>query len=365
MRFPPSSAILVGPLAFSLLLCRLQAFAPTSRTLLHRPAARTTTRIGAGSLFLDDDSSDSSSFDVEAARKHLESIIAQASFTNGPSGAVDDEHHLHRAADASTTTTLQRFSSNNNKNDEQRYDAAELSSVQVRTSSSPSSFASSPPVVLPPPPVLTAMDRARRRKELELLAQLADDDHDASAELWALWFQERGPRAAAQLFQAETWASEGTPQSLKSAEQLLHQLIDEYGVHWAEPVHRLATLHLVQGRFDQAEILCRTVLAVKPWHFGALSTIVRIYEGQRNADSARLWAARRMPSWTQSGINKRRHAWVEQAVQNAEQALMDAEQRVRLAFGEPDDHVIPANDRLRRLAHEGVQGGDEDDDAWQ
>jgi hypothetical protein len=51
---------------------------------------------------------------------------------------------------------------------------------------------------------------------------------------------------------------------------------------FADPLAISATLYM-QGRMDEAETLCKIVLSVKPWHFGALSGIVMIYAGSRDS----------------------------------------------------------------------------------
>ncbi|EEC50652.1 predicted protein, partial [Phaeodactylum tricornutum CCAP 1055/1] len=92
---------------------------------------------------------------------------------------------------------------------------------------------------------------------------------DSVSNLWTLWYQERGVKAAAQLGEAEVLT--GNPRGWIKAEAILRELISEYGVYWTEPVNRLATLYYIQGRLEEAEVLCKIVLQLKPWHFGALS----------------------------------------------------------------------------------------------
>jgi hypothetical protein len=135
-------------------------------------------------------------------------------------------------------------------------------------------------------------------------------------------------------------------------------LIEEYGVYWAEPVNRLATLCYMQGRMEEAETYCKQVLAVKPWHFGALSGMVMIYAGARDSQSARMWASRRIPTFAPSGPNRRRAGWVQHAVREAMESLFSAESRVIEAFGEPDEHSL-------NRKKESFEQGDDEKDAWQ
>lgn len=206
---------------------------------------------------------------------------------------------------------------------------------------------------LPPLPPLTSIERDRRLAEMDLLAELENGDA-AIAALWSLWFQERGPDAAKKLAKAEALTSQG-PVSWPEAESVLEELIEEYGVHFTEPVNRLATLYYLQDRLEESEKLCNIVLDYKPWHFGALSGIVMVHAGLRNVNAARLWASRRLPTFASQGPNNRRQGWVKRALRDAEESLEEAEKRVSAAFGEPDQH---ARDTSRKSV-------EDDDEAWQ
>jgi hypothetical protein len=203
---------------------------------------------------------------------------------------------------------------------------------------------------LPTQPPLTSIDRERRMVEIQLLANLESGDQ-ALSDLWTHWIQERGAAAAARLLRAEELTSQG-PKYWAEAERMLKDLIEEYGIYWAEPVNRLATLFYMQGKLRDSETLSKLVLKVKPWHFGALSGIVMVYAGLRDSESARMWAARRMPSFAPEGSNRRRAVWVERAFREAEKSLDDAEMRLKKSFGEPDQHQSPDQEVVS-------------DDAWQ
>jgi hypothetical protein len=210
-------------------------------------------------------------------------------------------------------------------------------------------------VTLPAANPLTSIDRERRQAEIQMLRQLEYSDESLS-DLWTLWFQERGPGAAARLLEAEELTGQG-PASWDQAEKVLRSLIEEHGVYWAEPVNRLATLFYMQGKMDESETLCKIVLAVKPWHFGALSGIVMVYAGVHDTQSARQWAARRLPTIAPSGPNRRRAGWVQHAMRDAMESLSAAEMRVMEGFGKPDEHV--------RRSNKVVNDHDEGDDDWQ
>lgn len=241
-------------------------------------------------------------FDLEAVRKHLEALVRGGG----------DSFELQTAD-------------------------GRLAKVSPRTSYAHSTAVD---VAIPPISPLTTIDRVRREKEMELLKRLNQGDAVLS-DLWTLWFQERGPKAAAQLLKAEELTA-GGPQGYHEAELILLNLVETYGAGWAEPLNRLATLYYMQGRLEDSEKFCKMVLTVKPWHFGALSGIVMVYAGLHDAEKARKWAARRLPTYAPNGPNRRRIAWVRQAELDASASLTDAETRLVEHLGDPDD----MNDRL-------------------
>lgn len=206
-------------------------------------------------------------------------------------------------------------------------------------------------VVLPPAPPLTTIERERREVEIQLLLRLLDGD-EAVSDIWTLWFGERGSSAAQKLVRADELTNRG-PASWQHAEDILQGLITEHGVYWVEPVNRLATLYYMQGRLEEAETLCQCVLAVKPWHFGALSGIVMIYAAQADSEKARLWASSRLPTFAPTGANRRRIAWTEKAVESAKESLENAEARIKDIFGKPDGYTAK------------LQDNSWEEDAWQ
>jgi hypothetical protein len=165
------------------------------------------------------------------------------------------------------------------------------------------------------PPPLTAILRERRLKEIQLLGTLAHSD-EAVNELWALWIAERGPASASNILHVEQLMS---VESWNDAEVLLLSLIEEHGLHWAEPVNRLATLYYMLGRYQESKALCEIVLDTKPWHFGALSGIVLVCTAMNDASGARLWADQRLPP-----PGDRRTAWTQRAIENAKESLRQA-----------------------------------------
>jgi len=265
----------------------------------------------------DDDERESSSspqqpFDVDAARRQLELLFSDEK--KEASGTV-------------TVTTVQDLLNAVGKNKEE---GDEISL----------------PTTLAPP--LTAADRERRLAEIQLLRLLEFQDEHVVESLWNLWYGERGAGAAQRLAQSDQLLLGDAD----SCARVLTDLIHEHGPYFVEPVNRLATLYYLQARYQDSYALCRVVLAVKPWHFGALSGIVQVLLRQNKKEQARYWAERCLPSLSaavredgslsspssSSRPNPRRRAWVQRAVQQAEQALREAEARTVELLGPPEDH---------------------------
>ena len=183
---------------------------------------------------------------------------------------------------------------------------------------------------LPPAPLLTTLERERRSMEIDFLKDLSEGE-EAVANLQNLWLHERGSNAAARLCKTEAWIAKG---QWEDAERELRALIREYGVYWVEPIHRLAKLMMLQKRFVQAETMLLIVLAVKPWHMGALSGMVMTYAALHDDPRAQEWAARRLPKLG----GHRRSRWSRAAVQLAQGSLFDAEERLKDMFGARDTH---------------------------
>jgi len=220
-----------------------------------------------------------------------------------------------------------------------------------------------------PFPPLTAIMRERFMKEIEILSAL-EESEEAVDELWTLWFTERGPTAASLLFKAEELVSQGESQ-WNAAETLLWSIIFEYGVYWAEPINRLATLKFLQGNLEESKELCEIVLKLKPWHFGALSGIVMVSAGLQDVNSARMWADRRLPplvpKYTSSG---RRKAWIENACKDARKRLFMAEKdRSRHNLGEEEIKFRMMRQELQQkdvdCKDDGSRFNETSEDVWQ
>lgn len=328
--------------AVNLATMRTSAFSPV-RTPFLLPYLQTTKLPRHRCLYASSSSNDgessssSSSFDADAARRRLESLLK-----DGNDGEDDK---------AITVADLLKALQDDDDDDDD--------SISLPT----------------PPPPLTAADRERRVTEIQLMKQL--DDSSSSTEttmalqlLWDLWFGERGLTAKKQLEQADLLMSDSSHWS--QCETLLSNMIQEHGPYFCEPVNRLATLYYLQGRYVESYKLCRVVLHVKPWHVGALSGIVLVctqLQGQR--EKARYWAEQRLPAVPDSTsflpfdssrgpVNPRRKVWVERAVQNAEKALQQAEQRTQDSFQQLD--ALKNDDNRSNNKKKGSLDAAEEDD---
>lgn len=279
-------------------------------------------------------------FDVEAARTKLESLVA--------GGGVSGEPPRRQ---------LEEFSQPTEKTNSAPLFSAAPSPRQ--------DFLSTPEkpvldITLPACPPLTTIERARREAELELLSTL-DMGDESLADIWELWFSERGGQTSELLHKADDFINAGK-EHWGEAEKILRKLIAEHGVHFVEPVNRMATLYQLQGRMEDALTLNKIVLSVKPWHFGALSHIVIVYAALGDNESARQWAAFRLPTFTPDGPNRRRTRWVGRAVAEAKELLQRGEDDLSKVFGAPDQPWIDTQNKIRHMYD---NGSDNDADAWQ
>jgi hypothetical protein len=308
------------------------------------------------------------SFSVNEARSQLESLVS-----NSDSKKVQQEEQTWTVASLLAAVSARNTIDNDDNDDDD----------MVVT-------------LPPPPPVLTAADREKRLTEIQLLLRLdssstdsddSDDDEDNDNDnvavnlLWDLWYGERGLNAKRRL--EATNALMGDPSTWKMCEEELHEMIQEYGIYYyTEPLNRLATLYFLQGRLIDSYKLCRVILQIKPWHFGALSGIVLVLQqlgntnNKRKADEARKWAKQCLPQARVANIsfppfterngpasNPRRKEWVRNAVKAAQQALHLAEQRAKESLGEPEEYYNHSADKFTTTTLENTEDATSAD--WQ
>ena len=281
-------------------------------------------------------------FDLNSARQQLESLLS--------------------IGDDSMTTYKKKKKTN--KDDEVSTDNFSIQEFLAKTTSS---TATSFVELLPPPPPLSSIERDRRLAEIQFLKQLEISD-ESTSELWNLWYSERGQTALTKLQKTDSLM--GDPTSWQECETRLIDLIDTYGVYFIEPVNRLATLYYLQGKFMESYQLCRVILQIKPWHFGALSGIVQVCIGMGDRNAARVWAQKRLPNiaagtgfppFTEKDmpVNPRRTEWVEKAVQQAKDRMKQAKERTRKSFGSPEAYYKSGKKNQ-------ILDNDQDNtDAWQ
>lgn len=184
-------------------------------------------------------------------------------------------------------------------------------------------------------PPLTRSDEKRRELELDLLAALdsSDEPVDALMNLWVMEKDIDGAHLLLQLEQAQGGDhAQDAPIQLQHAAQQLHELVQQHGSAWPEPMNRLALLYGVQGRYQPAYELVQRVLQAKPWHFEALQlqlllTLSLEKEQQQEPGgappplpviSAIACARQTLPPLSQP---RKRSAWVYRAVQQAQAQL--------------------------------------------
>jgi hypothetical protein len=255
-------------------------------------------------------------FDVESARRQLESLVTGGGDARDLPQKPDQEHQQSAL----------------------RPEFASI--VSPKSSETLSALPATPTleITLPARPPLTTIERERRLAEIKLLAQLNEGDESLS-DIWNLWFAERGSQAADLLYEADELINQGHD-GWEEAELILRALIEDFGVYFSEPLNRLATLYYLQGRYEEALRFNKLVLAVKPWHFGALSHIVMVYAALGDNERAREWAAFRLPTVSPAGSNRRWTRWVERAVVDSTVLLHQGEEKLAKLFGEPDKNWI-------------------------
>jgi len=103
-----------------------------------------------------------------------------------------------------------------------------------------------------------------------LLANLKHSDEEiryrATAELWRLWFQQKGMIGLETLQHAQTLLEAG---EVESAEAVLNQLIFKLP-DFAEAWNRRAVLYYLIGNYQKSLSDCQMVIRLNPIHFGAL-----------------------------------------------------------------------------------------------
>lgn len=270
--------------------------------------------------------------DVQAAREKLEALMMIGS-VGGGSGSTADTTTTDTAtvADSSTAMIAEKSGKQEISTKKLLQKGKSLSFLKPFINSTTFEIA-----ILPPSLPLTAKERQRRYEEIKFLKCLLKNDDENLNDLYNFWFYEKGQQAATTLEKADALIGEGK-EGWADAEKILRYLIEDYGVYWTEPINCLATLCYLQGRYLESKILYKWVLSVKPWHCGALSGIVRVYEATKDWQSARQCSPNRLPRLPRDTQNRRRCLWVYKALIRSAEALKRAEESTDSLFGEHDD----------------------------
>jgi hypothetical protein len=314
MRLVGCCFVVISLVGFHLSYC--QAFVASVQ---RRRRCRSQPRVAFQRIFLldgsageyssaeDDDTNESDNMDVERERKRLESLVS-----------------------GSNTTVATSYDKKQQQADFLSLPLADWKK-EVRN-----------------PPLLTSIGRERMEAEITLLESLTESD-DAIPELWDLWYNARGSRAKEQLMKTEALVAKGQPDSWKEAEDLLKKIIAKEGIHWVEPVNRLATLMFLQSRHEESKELCELVLQLKPWHFGALSGMVMVQQGLQNQAKMLEYARQRMPPLPKKGEEPKdpppelggkletRQEWVDRMLDRARAILLRQEMDLDEAFRDLDE----------------------------
>jgi hypothetical protein len=199
-------------------------------------------------------------------------------------------------------------------------------------------------------PILTETGRHRRQLEINLIASLADSD-DAVDELVHLWIYETGDLAAAACI---IHMQESCSDALFLELQDLQSLMAQYPA-WAEPRARLAALLYYKGNLEESRVAALAAVKCKPWHFEAVQLLIMLALRQEDTEQALYWAHRyALPSLRRTVVgsstsstddteiatppagvfHKRRQAWVERSLHDAELQWQEAERVTQETYRE-------------------------------
>lgn len=169
--------------------------------------------------------------------------------------------------------------------------------------------ASDEPFSLPP---RSHAQRVAELVERDLIEAILTDENAAVRKLWDHWSIEEGPDARRRLVETDEMIAIG---QLDQAVEKLEALATEFPA-WAEPINRKATILYMQGEYDASIELCRRVIVLKPWHFGALSGLVMCQSRLGSISQVQESSSRAMPppgqfSDSKGNTYEPRRAWVE------------------------------------------------------
>jgi len=103
----------------------------------------------------------------------------------------------------------------------------------------------------------------------QLLQNLRHEDEtvrqSATAQLWRIWFQQKGMWGLEQLRRAQKFIDQG---NMQQAEALLTEIIEDNPT-FAEARNRRAVLYYLLGEYEKSRSDCLQVVQLNQFHFGA------------------------------------------------------------------------------------------------
>ena len=167
---------------------------------------------------------------------------------------------------------------------------------------------------------VTTGKRLRLEREISLLEQFKStttkqQDETIKQELARLWISERGSKASKALMAVATMIrqSQFIPIMAENAETVLWEMIKLEGLHFVAPVQLLAALYQQLGHYEQAKQLNEVVLEQKPWHIGAIASMINIYKSYDDVDENYdenyrklvFWDSQQIPEWDKNDKRRR------------------------------------------------------------
>ena len=205
-------------------------------------------------------------------------------------------------------------------------------------------------------PPLTSASRARLEKEIDLLQQISYDSYTACQEIEKLWRTSRGGQSYQALEIAESMM-------IRDGGSLLLDIINDEGLYWLEPLHSLANLLEMQGRFNDSKDIYEMILQHKPWHFNAAKGLNKCNK------SLGLRATQDELDVNSTGPSMENQQWSNKMVEVAKSYLQQSEYGLQSFFNDGynsrDSNIILGDDAMTDSTAATAETANEFADAWQ
>ena len=200
---------------------------------------------------------------------------------------------------------------------------------------------------------MTAMEIDHRQQEIELLGEIATNP-DIIWEFRKLWRSERGTEVEEKVLRA--WKDMGHPDLWNNAERDLLKLIEDDPTY-LYPFVFLSKLYCLQGKFQESQHICKSILQLKPYHFVVIETMIANSFALQSMDDAAYWQTKRLPPPTHQDARK---AWTIQAIEDATRILDEAKEsnKPQTEIGSYDYDGIERSD-------DNDDNSNKNKDAWQ